>query len=98
MRKETTETFTGDNQQVIRDYLISQFKGFDVNDTPNPPLSHMFVVTRFSDEKYTVKIAWRLISDSSITPAKLKSLLLAHDVAGPMRGKSQGEYFSWSNY
>ena len=98
MGKETKETFIEENQQVIRDYLVSQFKGFEVTDTPNPPLSHMFIVTRSSDERYRVKVAWRQISDSGNNPAKLKRLLIAHDVAGRMRGKSQGEYFSWGHY
>ena len=52
MSKETEDAFVKENQQVIRDYLISQFKGFDVTDTPNPPLSHLFIVTRSSDEQY----------------------------------------------
>jgi hypothetical protein len=42
MRKETKKAFTEENQQVIRDYLIGKFRGFEVTDTPNPPLSHMF--------------------------------------------------------
>ena len=98
MRTETKETFIEENQQVIRDYLLGQFKGFEVTDMPNPPLSHMFTVTRSSEEQYRVKVAWRQISDSGSTPAKLKRLLIAHDIAGRMRGKSQGEYFAWGNY
>ena len=98
MGKEPKETFIEENQQVIRDYLIGQFKGFEVTDSPNPPLSHMFTVTRSADEQYRLKVAWLLISDPGNTPATLKRLLLAHDVAGRMRGKSQGEYFAWSNY
>ena len=98
MSKDTADAFVEENQQVIRDYLIAQFKGFDVTDTPNPPLSHIFIVTRSSDEQYRVKVAWLLISDRSNNPAKIRRLLIAHDVAGRMRGKSQGEYFSWGNY
>jgi len=98
MSKETEDAFVKENQQVIRDYLIGQFKGFEVTDTPNPPLSHMFIVTRSSDERYSVKVRWPQISDSRTTPAMMKQLLFAHDVAGRMRGKSQGEYFAWGNY
>ena len=98
MSKETEDAFVKENQQVIRDYLIGQFKGFEVTDTPNPPLSHMFIVTRSSDERYSVKVRWPQISDSRTTPAMMKQLLFAHDVAGRMRGKSQGEYFSWGKY
>jgi hypothetical protein len=98
MSKESEEAFVKENQQVIRDYLIGNFKGFEVTDMPNPPLSHMFIATRSSEERYSVKVAWAQISDSSNTPARIEQLLVAHDVAGRMRGKSQGEYFSWGNY
>ena len=98
MSKETEDAFVNENQQVIRDYLIRKFKGFEVTDTPNPPLSHMFIVTRSSEERYSVKVTWAQISDRSNTPAKMKQLLVAHDVAGRMRGKSQGEHFIWGTY
>jgi len=98
MRKETEDAFVKENQQAIRDYLNEKFKGFDVTDTPNPPLSHMFIVTRSSEERYSVKVTWAQISDRSNTPAKMKQLLVAHDVAGRMRGKSQGEHFIWGHY
>ena len=51
MSKETEDAFVEENQQVIRDYLIGKFKGFEVTDTPNPPLSHMFIVTKSSEEQ-----------------------------------------------
>jgi hypothetical protein len=98
MRKETEDAFVTENQEVIRDYLIGQFRGFELTDTPNPPLSHMFIVTRSSEERYRVKITWPQISNSSNTPAKIKQLLVAHDVAGRMRAQSQGEYFAWGKY
>ena len=98
MSKETEDAFVKENQQVIRDYLIAKFKGFDVTDTPNPPLSHMFIVTRSAEERYSVKVTWAQISDRSNTPTKIKQLLVAHDVAGRMRGKSQGEHFIWGHY
>jgi hypothetical protein len=98
MRKETEDAFVKENQQVIRDYLNEKFKGFEVTDTPTPPLSHMCIVTRSSEERYSVKVTWAQISDSSNTPAKMKQLLVAHDVAGRMRGKSQGEHFIWGHY
>ena len=56
MRKETEDAFVKENQQVIRDYLMGKFKGFEVTDTPTPPLSHMFIVTRSSEERYSVKV------------------------------------------
>ena len=98
MSKESEDAFVKENQHVIRDYLIGKFKGFEVTEAPNPPLSHTFTVTRSSDEQYCVKVAWPQISDSRNTPEKIKQLLAAHDVAGRMRGKSQGEYFAWGYY
>lgn len=98
MSKVPKDAFITQNQQVIRDYLIEHFKGFEVTDTPNPPLSHMFIVTRSSEEQYRVKVTWLQISDSRNTPARIQQLLTTHDVAGRMRGKSQGEYFAWGNY
>jgi hypothetical protein len=35
-------------------------------------------------------VTWPQISDSSNNPAKIKQLLVAHDIAGRIRGKSQG--------
>ena len=98
MRKDTEDAFVKENQHVIRDYLMGKFKEVEVTDTPTPPLSHMCMVTRSSEERYRVKVTWAQISDRSHTPAKMKQLLVAHDVAGRMRGKSQGEHFAWGTY
>jgi CheY-like chemotaxis protein len=87
-----------ENQQVIRDYLIDQFKGFDITDMPNPPILHLFIVTKSSEERYGLKVAWTQISDRSNTPATIKQLLVADDVAGRMRATSQGEHFAWGNH
>ena len=87
-----------ENQQVIREYLFGQFKGFELTDTPDRPLSHMFTVTKSSEERYKLKVAWPQISDSSNTPAKIKQLLVTRDIAGRMRATSQGEYFAWGNH
>jgi CheY-like chemotaxis protein len=89
--------FVKQNQQVIRDYLIDQFKGFEVTDMPNPPVVHLFIVTKSSVERYGLKVAWSQISDRNNTPATIKQLLVAHDVAGRMRATSQGEYFAWGS-
>lgn len=85
------------NQEVIREYLTCQFKGFELTDTPDRPLSHMFTVTKSSEERYKLKVAWPQISDRSNTPAKITQLLVTHCVADRMRATSQGEYFSWGN-
>ncbi|HXC67241.1 MAG TPA: hypothetical protein VN638_07465 [Nitrospiraceae bacterium] len=86
------------NQEVIREYLIGQFKGFELTDTPDRPNSHTFIVTKSSDERYKLKVSWRQLSDESNTPERTKDRLVTDDVAGRMKGKSQGEYFSWGKH
>jgi hypothetical protein len=98
MRNEAENALVIENQQVIREYLIGQFKGFELTDTPDRPLSHMFTVTKSSEERYKLKVAWPQISDRSNTPAKIKQLLVTNDVASRMRATSQGEYFAWGNH
>jgi hypothetical protein len=85
------------NLEVIRLYLIGQFKGFELTDTSNPPLSHTFTAMKSADERYQLQVSWRQLSDESNTPERTKQRLVTDDVAGRMRGKSQGEYFSWGN-
>jgi hypothetical protein len=43
------------NMEVIREYLCSQFKGFGLTEKPDAPLSHMFTMTRSSDEEYKLR-------------------------------------------
>jgi hypothetical protein len=86
------------NLEVIRVYLIGQFKGFELTDTPNHPRSHIFTATKSADERYQVKVSWAQLSDISNTPERTKKRLVTDDVAGRMKGKSQGEYFSWGKY
>jgi len=86
------------NQEVIREYLIGQFKGFELTDTPDRPVSHMFTVTKSSDERYKLKVSWPQLSDESNTPERTKQRLVTDDVAGRMKGKSQGEHFSWGKH
>ena len=81
--------------EVIREYLIGQFKGFELTDTPDRPISHTFTVTKSSDERYQLKVSWPQLSDQSNTSEWTKQRLVIGDVAGRMKGKSQGEYFSW---
>ena len=86
------------NLEAIRVYLIGQFKGFELTDTPNHPLSHTFTATKSSEERYQVKVSWRQLSDESNTPKRTKQRLVTDDVAGRMRGKSQGEAFWWGKH
>ena len=83
------------NLEVIREYLIVQFKGFELTEKRAAPLSYTFIVTRSSDEEYKLKVSWRQLSDDSNTPESTTQRLVTDDVAGRMKGKSQGEYFSW---
>jgi hypothetical protein len=98
MSDQTEDPFINENQQIIREYLMGQFRGFELTDTPNHPLSHMFIVTKSSEERYRLKVTWTQISDRSNTPAKMKRLLVTHDVAGRMRATSQGGYFAWGHH
>jgi hypothetical protein len=86
------------NQEVIREYLRSQFKGFELTEKRDAPLSHTFTVTKSSDERYILKVSWPQLSDESNTHERTEQRLVTDDVAGRMKGKSQGEYFSWGKY
>jgi len=86
------------NVEVIREYLRSQFKGFGLSEKPDAPRSHSFTVTKSADEEYKLKVYWSQLSDQSHTPEKTQQRLVADDVAGRMKGKSQGEYFPWGKH
>ena len=86
------------NLEVIREYLIGQFKGFELIDRPDRHSSHTFTVTKSADERYQLKVYWPQLSDQSNTPKKTKQRLVTDDVSGRMKGKSQGEYFLWGKY
>jgi hypothetical protein len=86
------------NLEVIREYLGSQFKGFELTEKRDGPPPHTFTVTKSSDEQYKLKVSWPQLSDKSNTPERTKQSLITNDVAGRMKGKSQGEYFWWGKY
>ena len=86
------------NVEVIREYLISEFKGFEVTEKKDVSLSYMFTVTKSADERYQLKIFWAQLADKSNTPERTKKRLVTDDVAGRMKGKSQGEYFLWGKH
>jgi len=81
--------------EVIREYLVGQFKGFAITDTADLPISHMFTMTKSEDERYRLKVTWPQLSNPSNTPEKTKKRLVIDNVAARMRGKSQGETFWW---
>jgi hypothetical protein len=83
------------NLEVVREYLSGQFKGFEIIEKQDRPLAYSFTVTRSSDERYQVKVWGPQLSDTSNTPESTKRRLVTDDVAGRMKGRSQGEYFSW---
>jgi hypothetical protein len=86
------------NVEVIREYLRSQFKGFEVTDNLEGSFRHLFTVTKSSEEQYKLKVSSPQLSDKSNTTERTKQRLVTDDVAGRMRGKSQGEHFSWGKY
>jgi len=86
------------NLEVIREYLRGEFKGFEVADKLEGVIRHVFTMTKSSDERYQMKVGLTQLSAHSNTPEKTKRRLVTDDVAGRMRGKSQGEYFSWGKY
>jgi len=86
------------NMEVIREYLRIEFKGFEVTDKLEGSLRHLFTVTKSSEERYQLKVALTQLSAQSNTPERTKRRLVTDDVAGRMRGKSQGESFSWGKY
>jgi hypothetical protein len=86
------------NLEVIREYLRSQFKGFELIEKRDAPLSYTFTVTKSSDEEYKLKVSWPQLSDQSNTPEMTNQRLVTDDVAGRMKGKSQGEYFPWGKH
>lgn len=86
------------NVEVIQGYLLGQFKGFELTDNPDRPISHIFTATRSSDERYQLKVSWPQLSDISNTPERTKKRLVTDDVAGRMKGKSQGEHFWWGKH
>jgi len=92
------EAYIEANLEVIREYLMDQFKWFEVTEKSDGPLSHTFTVMKSSDERYQLKVLWPQLSDDSNTPERTQQRLVTDDVAGRMKGKSQGEYFSWGTY
>ena len=86
------------NVEVIREYLCVEFKGFEVTEKKDVPLSYMFTVTKSADERYQLRIFWPQLSDKSNTPERTQKRLVTDDVAGRMKGKSQGEYFLWGKH
>ena len=40
------------NVEVIREYLTSEFKGFEVTEKKDVPVSYMFTVMKSADERY----------------------------------------------
>jgi hypothetical protein len=86
------------NVEVIGEYLRSQFKGFELTEKKDVSLSYTFTVTKSADERYQLKVFWPQLSDKGNTPERTKKRLVTDDVAGRMKGKSQGEYFLWGKH
>jgi hypothetical protein len=97
MSNAEEETRVRENQQVIRDYLLEQFKGFQLTKAKQDgSLCHWFTVTNFTSyTQYTLKVAGPRLSDSSNTPERVKHLLDLDNVALKMRATKNGEPYSW---
>jgi hypothetical protein len=98
MSNEDEEARIQTNVEVIQGYLLGQFKGFELTDMPERPIWHIFTATKSADEQYRLKVSWSQLSAPSNTPEKTKRRLVTDDVAGRMKGKSQGEYFVWGKH
>jgi len=94
MSKENTAHVDA-NLEVIREYLMGRFKGFEITEQQDRPRTYSFTATKSSEERYQVKVSWPQLSDCGNTPENTKRRLVTDDVAGRMKGTSQGEYFSW---
>ena len=71
MSNEAEDALVKQNQQVIRDYLIGQFKGFDLTeDRPIRLDCHKFTVTKPKPlEQYRLKVTWQRFQTGT-TPLK----------------------------
>jgi hypothetical protein len=95
MSNEAEREHKEENVAIIRAYLQGEFKGFDISEQPDYPLSYTFTVTKLKPPtQYKLKMSWPRISDGDYTPAKIKRLLINDDVAARMKA-ARGEYFSW---
>jgi hypothetical protein len=97
-KSNATDPHVEANAEVIREYLRSQFKWFEVTEKKDVPHSYTFTVTKYADEQYHLKVYWAQLSDQRHTPERTQQRLVADDVAGRMKRKSQGEYFSWGKH
>ena len=64
------------NVEVIRDYLRSEFKGFELTDKLESSFRHLFTVMKSSDERYQLKVSCPQLSDQSNTPERTKQRLV----------------------
>ena len=97
MHNEEEETRITQNQQAIRDYLLDQFKGFELTkDKPEGSLYHWFTVTNIKAyTQYTLKVSGARLSDRGQHSEHIKHQLDLDNVAGNMRDTEKGGHFSW---
>jgi hypothetical protein len=46
------------NLEVIRLYLLGQFKRFELTHMADHPRSHVFTATKSAEERYELKVSW----------------------------------------
>ena len=97
MHNEEEETRIERNLQVIREYLLDQFKGLELSkDKSDRPLCHWFIVTNIkSATQYILQVAWSRLSDRDNSPEYIKRQLAIGDVAKTMRLMKNGKPFMW---
>src|SRR5437867_1834028 len=84
------------NLEVIREYLRSQFDGFQLTDKSEGSFGHFFTMTYAATyTRYVLKVSGPRLSDLSNTPARIKRQLDLDNVAAKMRATEKGEPYSW---
>jgi hypothetical protein len=84
------------NVEVIREYLRSQFDGFQLTDKSEGSFGHLFTLTYAATyTRYILKVSGPRVSDLSNTPERIKRQLDLDNVAGKMRAMENGRYFPW---
>ena len=95
MKNEDEEKRIQDNIQIIREYLLDQFKEFELTDGSDGHFGHWFTVSNLSTyRQHRVKVSGPRLADASNTPKRSRRQLALDDVAGRMRDPKNEVHFS----
>ena len=99
MSNEDEEARIPANVEVIREYLLGQFEGFDLTEARRVSLDcYQFTVTKPKpSEQYRLQVAWPRLSDGNHAHKRNKQRLVTESVANQMRA-AMGEYFTWGSH